>query len=61
MNEQAPFLMVQGGGFAAGAVSDHPVSLIDYAPTILRHLSLPADGMDGHAIPLPVSPSRFQD
>lgn len=52
-HEQAPFLIAQGGGFAAGAASDHPVSLIDYAPTILRHLGLPVDGMDGAPIPLP--------
>jgi arylsulfatase A-like enzyme len=51
-NEQAPFLIVQGGGFGAGLVSTHPVSLIDYAPTILRHLGVHGDGMDGRPIPL---------
>lgn len=54
-HEQAPFLIAQGGGFSAGAVSNYPVSLIDYAPTILRHLGLPAGGMDG--APIPLSPS----
>jgi len=52
-HEQAPFLIVQGGGFPAAVVSGHSVSLIDYAPTILRHLGLTANGMDGAAIPLP--------
>ncbi|AWP73850.1 alkaline phosphatase family protein [Bordetella bronchiseptica] len=50
-NEQAPFLIAQGAGFAAGAVCDQAVSLIDYAPTVLRHLGLPADGMDGRPLP----------
>ncbi len=60
-HEQAPFLIAQGGGFVAGAASDHPVSLIDYAPTILRHLGLPADGMDGAPIPFPTSSLRPLD
>lgn len=55
VNEQAPFLIAQGGGFGPGRVSRHPVGLVDYAPTILRHLGLPADGMDGEAIPFPDS------
>lgn len=57
-HEQAPFLIVQGGRFAPGTCS-HPVSLIDYAPTVLSHLGLPLDGMDGH--PLPFSNSPCQD
>jgi arylsulfatase A-like enzyme len=52
-NEQAPFLIIQGGGFGAGRIEPHSVSLIDYAPTILRHLGLPDHDMDGQAIPLP--------
>jgi hypothetical protein len=44
--EQRPFLAMRGGGIARGA---HPgaASLIDIAPTFLRHLALPAEGMDG--------------
>ena len=58
-HEQAPFLIVQGGGFAPGTTCDQPVSLIDYAPTVLRHLGLPHDGMDGQ--PLPNAISHCQD
>jgi arylsulfatase A-like enzyme len=50
--EQSPFLLVNGGGFAAGKRSAYPVSLIDFAPTLLRHLGLPTTGMDGRALPL---------
>jgi arylsulfatase A-like enzyme len=49
-NEQHPFLFVLGGGFAAGAYNA-PSSLIDIAPTVLRHLGIPATGMDGQALP----------
>jgi len=48
--EQMPFLIIDGPGFAAGAVSAAPTSPIDIAPTILAHLRLPADGMDGRAL-----------
>ncbi|MCC7275734.1 MAG: alkaline phosphatase family protein [Alphaproteobacteria bacterium] len=51
-NEQNPFLVVRGGGFARRRATDHPCSLIDIAPTVLRHLGLAADGMDGTALPL---------
>lgn len=50
-NEQRPFLLVRGQGFPAGERLDAPVSPIDLAPTILRHLGLPADGMDGRPLP----------
>jgi arylsulfatase A-like enzyme len=49
-HEQRPFLFVSGGGFASGA-HDGPSSLIDIAPTVLRHLGMPATGMDGQALP----------
>jgi hypothetical protein len=49
-NEQRPFLLVSGGGFQPGT-HHYRTSLIDIAPTVLRHLSLPADGMDGYALP----------
>jgi hypothetical protein len=48
--EQSPVLMLQGTGFAAGAVRTDQTSVIDAAPTILRHLGLPQDGMDGRPL-----------
>lgn len=45
--EQAPFLIVQGDGFPAGSTCRAPVSLIDFAPTLLHFLGLPCDDMDG--------------
>jgi len=45
--EQAPFLMIQGGGFLPGSTHTGPASLVDFAPTMLRHLGLPYDDMDG--------------
>src|SRR5712671_6098734 len=53
-NEQRPFLFVSGGGFAPG-VRERRSSLIDIAPTVLRHLGLTAAGMDGQ--PLPFHPT----
>jgi predicted AlkP superfamily pyrophosphatase or phosphodiesterase len=50
-NEQRPFLFASGGGFAPGP-RHAPSSLIDIAPTVLRHLGLPLDGMDGTPLPL---------
>lgn len=50
-NEQSPFLIVEGGGFARGHVHSHPARLTDYAPTILRHLDLPHSDMDGRPLP----------
>jgi arylsulfatase A-like enzyme len=49
-NEQSPFLFVAGGGFTPG-IRDVRSSLIDIAPTVLRHLGLPATGMDGRPLP----------
>lgn len=45
--EQHPFLFVCGGGFGRGIRVDTPSSPVDIAPTILRHLGLAYDGMDG--------------
>jgi arylsulfatase A-like enzyme len=50
INEQQPFLFVSGGGFVPG-VRHSRSSLIDIAPTVLRHLGLVADGMDGRPLP----------
>jgi arylsulfatase A-like enzyme len=49
-NEQRPFLIVEGGGFAAGT-RRAPSSLVDIAPTVLRHLRMDHDDMDGTALP----------
>lgn len=48
--EQSPFLMIDGEGFTAGAVRDQTARIIDLAPTIMRHLRIPAPGMDGRAL-----------
>jgi hypothetical protein len=48
--EQRPFLAMRGPGIRAG-VHAGDASLIDIAPTILRHLGLPADGLEGRALP----------
>jgi type I phosphodiesterase/nucleotide pyrophosphatase len=48
--EQMPFLMIDGAGFDAGTVADVPTSPIDIAPTILAHLQIAAEGMDGRAL-----------
>jgi hypothetical protein len=48
--EQMPFLMIDGTGFAPGAPFSAPTSPIDIAPTVLAHLQLPAEGMDGRAL-----------
>lgn len=51
--EQSPFLIATGRGYPTGVVEDRPVSLIDYAPTVLRHLGLPHADMDGSPLPTP--------
>jgi arylsulfatase A-like enzyme len=48
-NEQSPFLFISGGGFSPG-IRDSRSSLIDIAPTVLRHLGLSATGMDGQPL-----------
>jgi len=48
--EQAPFLMIEGSGFVAGATRLAAACLVDVAPTILRFLELPDEGMDGRAL-----------
>ena len=49
-NEQSPFLFVSGGGFVPG-IHRSRSSLVDIAPTVLRHLGLDAAGMDGRPLP----------
>ncbi|HXO01707.1 MAG TPA: alkaline phosphatase family protein [Stellaceae bacterium] len=50
-HEQSPFLIAEGGGFAAHTET-RPTSLIDIAPTVLRHLHMDHDDVDGQALPL---------
>lgn len=45
--EQSPVLLAEGRGFAAGAVRTELSSVVDIAPSVLAHLDLPADDMDG--------------
>jgi arylsulfatase A-like enzyme len=45
--EMRPFLMARGPGFSPGTSRADPTRITDIAPTILQHLGLPADGMDG--------------
>jgi len=49
--EQNPFLIIRGGGYAAGTVSSAESSAVDLAPTILDHLGRPSDDMDGQVLP----------
>ena len=48
--EQSPFLMVSGTGFTEGMVRETAAAVVDIAPTILAHLGLAQDGMDGVAL-----------
>ncbi|MGU3496737.1 alkaline phosphatase family protein [Xanthobacteraceae bacterium A53D] len=48
--EQSPFLMARGPGFAPGTARPGAACVIDIAPTVLTHLRLEADGMDGAAL-----------
>ncbi len=48
--ERAPVLMIDGEDFSAGTMTDRAARIVDLAPTIMRHLRVPADGMDGHAL-----------
>jgi len=50
--EQRPFLVLRGPAVARGQ-HPGPASLIDIAPTFLRHLALPAEGMDGSPLSNP--------
>ena len=48
--EQQPFLLALGGGFPKGGKVQTLSAPIDLAPTILRHLNLVPDGMDGRPL-----------
>ena len=48
--EQSPVLLIHGPGFAPGGVRAEPTHIVDLAPTIMRHLGIPAPGMDGRPL-----------
>ena len=48
--EQSPVLLIDGPGFAAGGTRTEAVHVTDLAPTIMRHLGIPASRMDGRAL-----------
>jgi predicted AlkP superfamily pyrophosphatase or phosphodiesterase len=50
--EQSPFLIADGDGFGRGVARETAASVIDIAPTVLRHLGLSADEVDGAALQL---------
>ena len=45
--EQSPTLLIDGPGFAAGGSRSEAAHVVDLAPSIMRHLGVPASGMDG--------------
>ena len=49
--ETHPFLIANGARATTGLSNEASVT-VDIAPTILRHLGEPIDGMDGRALPL---------
>lgn len=48
--EQAPFLVIEGAGFAPGTTCGEPTCIVDIAPTVLAHLGVTAGDMDGRAL-----------
>ena len=48
--ESHPFLIVQGRSFQPNVQIDAPGSLVDYAPTIVEHLGVTAQGMQGQPL-----------
>jgi hypothetical protein len=48
--EQSPFIAIDGPGFARGAARQSAMSAVDIAPTVLAHLGLPVEGMDGRPL-----------
>ncbi len=48
--ETNPTLITVGSGFGAGAMVTATSRIIDLAPTALRHLGLPLDGMEGRSL-----------
>jgi len=50
--EQQPFLFASGGGFAGSTRCEQPTSILDIAPTILRHLGVPFARESFDGVPL---------
>jgi arylsulfatase A-like enzyme len=48
--EQMPFLLIEGRGFAQGAIRAESSSVVDLAPTILGHLGIAGDGCEGRLL-----------
>jgi hypothetical protein len=48
--EQSPVLLIDGPGFTCGGRRGDMARIVDLAPTILRHLNVPAVAMDGHGL-----------
>ena len=48
--EQSPFMLISGSPFEANAVRNEKASVVDVAPTILRHLDLDFSGLDGRPL-----------
>ncbi|MBB3771264.1 hypothetical protein FHS55_001863 [Angulomicrobium tetraedrale] len=55
-HEQAPALVIDGGGFISGERAA-PVAVVDIAPTLLAHLGLPVNQLDGAPLQ-EIEPSR---
>ncbi len=53
VQEQQPFLFATGGDFAAGTRCTSATSILDIAPTVLRHLELPFAPESFDGVPLP--------
>lgn len=51
--EQAPFLAIAGRGFPAGAARVEATSIVDLAPTILAHLGVAHEALDGRDLHAP--------
>jgi hypothetical protein len=50
--EQGPYLLAYGHGVTPGSAHDGPTSIMDIAPSALRHLGIAHDPMDGRALDL---------
>ena len=58
--EQSPVLLLDGTGFAAGGTRTDPATIVDLAPTIMRHLGIAAPGMDGRSLQSDCYPNRLR-
>lgn len=50
--EQGPYLLAYGSGVASGSLHEGATSIMDIAPTALRHLGIAPEGMDGKPLDL---------